>query len=84
MVVDSENMLEVLKSFPQQCKDALTLPKGIMVKGEVTSVVVCGMGGSGIGGDLLKTYLHDSKLPVFVIRDYKVPEWVDQYTLVFM
>jgi len=84
MALDKHNMIEVLENFPQQCKDALALPKGITVKGEVTSVVVCGMGGSAIGGDLLKTYLHDSKLPCFVIRDYKVPEWVDNYTLVFI
>ena len=84
MVVDKSNMLEVLESFPQQCKNALTLSKGITAKGEVTSIVVCGMGGSAIGGDLLKTYMHNSKLPCFVIRNYKVPEWVDQYTLVFV
>lgn len=83
MVIDKSNMLEVLDNFPQQCKDALTLPKGITAKGEVTSVVVCGMGGSAIGGDLLKTYVNNTKLPVFVNRDYRVPEFVDNYTLVF-
>jgi len=76
-------MLGVLDDFPKQCKDALSLPKGITVKGEVTSIVVCGMGGSAIGGDLLKLYLSSSKIPVFVSRDYKVPEFVDEYTLVF-
>ncbi len=83
MVVDKSNLIEVLDSLPEQCKNALTLPKGIMAKGEVTSVVVCGMGGSAIGGDLLKTYCSNTKLPVFVSRDYKVPEFVDNYTLVF-
>lgn len=83
MVTDRFNMLEVLDNFPQQCKDALTLPKGITVKGEVTSIVVCGMGGSAMGGDLLKSYLSNEKIPVFVIKDYKVPEFVDNYTLVF-
>jgi len=83
MVIDKSNMLEVLDSFPQQCKDALTLPRGITAKGEVTSIVICGMGGSAIGGDLLKTYCSNTKLPVFVSRDYKVPEFVDNYTLVF-
>lgn len=83
MVLDKSNMLEVLDNFPQQCKDALTLPKGIVAKGDITSVVVCGMGGSAIGGDLLKTYCSNTNLPVFVNRDYKVPEFVDNYTLVF-
>jgi glucose/mannose-6-phosphate isomerase len=83
MVIDKSNMIEVLDNFPLQIKDALTLPKGITAKGEITSVVVCGMGGSAIGGDLLKTFCTNLKLPVFVVRDYQVPNFVDQYTLVF-
>ena len=83
MVTDKSNMLEVLDNFPKQCKDALTLAKGMTAKGEITSVVICGMGGSAIGGDLLKVYANSIKLPVFTIRDYKVPEFVDNYTLVF-
>jgi glucose/mannose-6-phosphate isomerase len=84
MVIDKSNLLEVLDSLPKQCKDALELPKGITAKGEVTSIVICGMGGSAIGGDLLKTYCSDTKLPVFVNRDYQVPKFVDNYTLVFV
>src|SRR3989338_732873 len=83
MPLDSYNMLQVIKDFPKQCRDALDLPRGISVSGEVTSIVVCVMGGSGVGGDLLKTYLHETKIPVFVVKDYKVPEFVDKYTLVF-
>src|SRR3989338_5845059 len=83
MPLDGENMLGVIKNFPRQCREALDLPRGISVSGEVTSIVVIGMGGSAVGGDLLKSYLHDTKIPVFVVRDYKVPEFVDDYTLVF-
>ena len=83
MTIDQSNMLGVIDDFPNQCKDALSVPKGITVKGEIDSIVVCGMGGSAIGGDLLKTYLSSSKLPVVVSRDYTVPEFVDESTLVF-
>lgn len=83
MITDRFNMLEVLDNFPKQCRDALTLTKGITAKGEITSIVVCGMGGSGIGGELLKICLSNEKLPVFVSKDYKVPEFVDNYSLVF-
>ena len=81
MVVDASDMLSVIKSFPDQCKEALGLAKGITVSKEVTSIVVCGMGGSGISGDLLRMYMTSSKIPVFTVRDYRVPEFVDQYTL---
>ena len=83
MPFDSENMLRVIKDFPKQCREALDLPRGISISGEITSIVVTGMGGSAVGGNLLKAYLHDTKIPVFVVRDYKVPEFVDSYSLVF-
>ncbi|MBW2974453.1 bifunctional phosphoglucose/phosphomannose isomerase, partial [Candidatus Woesearchaeota archaeon] len=83
MVFDKSNLIKVIDDFPKQCKEALNLNKGIIAQGEVTSIVVCGMGGSAIGGDLLRTYCHDVKIPVFVNRNYEVPAFVDSYTLVF-
>ncbi|MBI2134609.1 bifunctional phosphoglucose/phosphomannose isomerase [Candidatus Woesearchaeota archaeon] len=83
MVVDSQNMLGVIKDFPKQCREALALPKGLSVPGEVKNIVVAGMGGSAIGGDLLRVYMQDSKIPVYVSRDYKVPSFVDSNSLVF-
>src|SRR3989338_928248 len=83
MPIDSSNMLKVIEDFPQQCKTALELTKGMSVTGRIDNIVVAGMGGSAICGDLLKIYLHDLKIPVFVVRDYKVPSFVDENTLVF-
>ncbi len=82
MPTDSSNMLKILEDFPQQCKTALELPKGMSVSGKIDRIVVAGMGGSAIGGDLLKAYMHNSRIPVFVVRDYKVPAFVDENTLV--
>jgi|TARA_Y100000310_G_scaffold345855_1_gene471502 glucose/mannose-6-phosphate isomerase len=76
-------MLKVIEDFPQQCRTALDLPRGMAVTGKIDKIVVAGMGGSAVGGDLLKLYMHNSKIPVFVVRDYKVPEFVDRNTLVF-
>lgn len=83
MSIDNFNMLKVIEEFPQQCKTALELAKGMSVSGKVDKIVVAGMGGSAIGGDLLKTYTHNSNIPIFVVRDYKVPDFVDENTLVF-
>ena len=84
MVIDKSDMLSVLESFPKQCREALSLPKGITVSGEISGIFVCGMGGSAIGGDLLASYLKDSKLAITVVRDYKLPDYVDEYSLVFV
>lgn len=46
------------------------------------NVVVCGMGGSGIAGALLRQYLfHRSPVPVAANRFYRVPGWVDEHSL---
>ncbi|MFH0867942.1 MAG: bifunctional phosphoglucose/phosphomannose isomerase [Candidatus Woesearchaeota archaeon] len=83
MVLDSQNMLQVIKDFPKQCREALNLPKGVSAQGEVSNIVVLGMGGSAIGGDLLKIYLSEENIPVYVNRDYKVPNFVSEQSLVF-
>tara|TARA_Y100000031_G_scaffold32673_1_gene36503 strand:+ start:174 stop:1139 length:966 start_codon:yes stop_codon:yes gene_type:complete len=83
MTLDSQNMLQVIKDFPKQCREALGLPKGISASGEINNIVIAGMGGSAMGGDLLKVYLSNTNIPVYVNRDYKVPNFVDENSLVF-
>jgi len=83
MVIDKSNMLGVLERFPKQCREALSLSKGITVPKEITNIVVCGMGGSAIGGDILAVHMAKSKIAVAVVRDYNLPEYVDEYSLVF-
>jgi len=48
------------------------------------NIVVLGMGGSAIGGDLLSDYLADElSIPIVVIRGYDAPKFVDENSLVF-
>ena len=48
------------------------------------NIVVLGMGGSAIGGDLLSDYLADElSIPIVVIRGYDIPKFVDKDSLVF-
>ena len=83
MPIDNSNMLKVIEDFSHQCRMALELPKGMSVSGKVDKIVVAGMGGSAVGGDLLKSYMRSSKIPVFVVRDYDVPHFVNEKTLLF-
>jgi len=83
MTLDSQNMLQVIKDFPNQCREALSLPKGISVSGDINNIIITGMGGSAMGGDLIKIYLSDSGIPVYVNRDYKLPKFIDDKSLVF-
>jgi glucose/mannose-6-phosphate isomerase len=82
MPLDKSNYLGVLEDFPAQCRNGMGLPKGVTINGEIGTVVVTGMGGSAIGGDILKSYMHESNVPVFVNRNYTLPNFVDEYSLV--
>jgi glucose/mannose-6-phosphate isomerase len=50
---------------------------------EIDSVVICGMGASSISGDLLRTYL-DINVPIFIVRNYKIPSFISKKALVFI
>jgi glucose/mannose-6-phosphate isomerase len=47
------------------------------------NIVVTGLGGSAIGGDILRTYaMKKADIPILVNRDYRLPAFVNQDTLV--
>lgn len=80
--IDRKGMQGVLLSFPQQLRlppihsDVRELPRP-------RQIVVAGVGGSAIGGDIFRTYMaRQSLCPVHVIRGYQLPRWVDSHTLV--
>ena len=51
----------------------------------INKVLVCGMGGSNIGFDLVRSvFLKYLKVPGFIVHDYKLPSWVDKKTLIII
>jgi len=72
-------MLKYISKFPDYVTQGYELGKDFKIKGKVNKIIVCGMGGSGISGCLLKDYAHS--LPVFVNMDYDIPDFVDKKTL---
>ena len=83
---DKSGMLNHLHGFPEQCQRAwekvlkFDLPPEYT---KISNVVIVGMGGSAIGGDIVRRLaLAESKLPVWVHRDYGLPAFVDASTLV--
>ena len=82
MPLDKSDMHGLILKFPQQCRDAMHLSKGMLLPKTIKSVIACGMGGSAIAGDILCAYMKNSSLPVTVVRDYQLPPWIDEETLV--
>ncbi len=82
---DPEGMLKCIEEFVNQCALAEELARAFELPAvkHIQNIVICGMGGSAIGGDLLKAYTVDQiKLPVEVVRNYNLPNYVDSRTLV--
>ncbi len=82
---DPEGMLARISELPQQCRDAWTNAQSLHLPAayrQAESVVILGMGGSAIGGDLLRTLLEgECPVPIIVNRDYTVPAFVNGRTL---
>lgn len=72
-------MLEHLIKFPTYVRKGYSFGKDFKIKGKVNKILVCGMGGSGISGDILKDYATD--IPVFVNKNYNIPGFIDKNTL---
>jgi glucose/mannose-6-phosphate isomerase len=84
--LDTSGMLNHLRQFPEQCQWAWEKVSKFDLPPEYTTidkVIILGMGGSAIGGDIARRLaLAESKVPVWVHRDYGLPPFVDQNTLV--
>ncbi|MCY4159192.1 MAG: bifunctional phosphoglucose/phosphomannose isomerase [Bacteroidetes bacterium] len=85
--IDLEGMYEAVRSFPDQLRQGRANAMQAKISGwpgdGVTGVVVAGMGGSAIGGDILATLAIDhASIPVVVSRSYLLPAWVGPDTVV--
>lgn len=82
---DPQNQFEVLKSSYKQIEFAMSnsYPKIYFNIEEINSIVISGLGGSAIAGDLIKNFLKDElKIPVLVNRNYHLPKFADKKTLI--
>ncbi len=83
--LDPAGMLARIREMPRQCQQAWQMAMGFQLPSdysEVNKVVILGMGGSAIGGDLVKGLAGEARVPILVQRDYRLPAFVDARTLV--
>jgi glucose/mannose-6-phosphate isomerase len=70
-------MLEDVLAIPDHLRDALWRVESARLEAaEAAGVMVCGMGGSAIGGDLAAAALGDRLTrPLVTVRGYELPSW---------
>ncbi|MBI3963736.1 MAG: bifunctional phosphoglucose/phosphomannose isomerase [Candidatus Kerfeldbacteria bacterium] len=85
--IDRQNLGSFLRTFPDQCARAAADAAAFRLPsiGPFRSVVIAGMGGSGIGADYLRTMLPAHlRMPVTTVHGYDLPPGVDRRTLVVL
>lgn len=80
-------MDKLIAQFPKQIADALEIAKeahlSTLKDKSFKNVVICGMGGSGIGGKMVSQwFLSQSNVPVTLVQSYSLPGFVNNESLV--
>lgn len=90
MSVDSLGVLEALRCWPEQLAAAHESASRAVAQaclpapGDFDHVVFCGMGGSGIVGDIVVAVgTATLPIPIVVLKQYRTPAFVGPRTLVF-
>ncbi|HRP52845.1 MAG TPA: bifunctional phosphoglucose/phosphomannose isomerase [Fluviicola sp.] len=79
-------MEKLIQAFSSNIADALNIASKVELqkpKHAIQNIVICGMGGSGIGGKIVSQWVSNyCPVPILLVQDYTMPHFVSQNTLV--
>jgi glucose/mannose-6-phosphate isomerase len=78
-------MRELIKNFPKQLDESIEISNGIIIEidRDISNVIICGLGGSGIGGEIVKTWFKSTAvLPIEVCHSYDLPNYASSSSLI--
>ncbi|MEE9443134.1 MAG: bifunctional phosphoglucose/phosphomannose isomerase [candidate division Zixibacteria bacterium] len=90
--LDPGGMYDAIVDFPNQIREAIKIweqtkidPEAFPDMDKIDNIVICGMGGSAIGGDLAGAVLEEyPRIPIIVSRDYSLPYFARDKTVVIV
>ena len=84
--VDRSNMLSFCVNSAKHYQEAARIAEKISLRyPKPENIIVAGMGGSGIGGELLKDWARDkAQVPIEVSRDYSLPVYANEKSFVLI
>lgn len=85
MAISNNEMHALIEAFPNNLKEALKIAKGNPLEKSYPKfdhIVICGLGGSGIGGKLVSGWFKDKlPVPLELCQTYELPKYVGNRTL---
>jgi len=95
--IDKSGMLAHCLKTAEYCRDVISHAENVQIPAKVRiskkimveykkprNIVIAGMGGSAIGGEILRDWLRDEvSIPIEVCNDYVLPAYANEHTLVF-
>jgi len=95
--IDKSGMLAHCLKTAEYCQDVISRAENVQIPAKVRiskkimveykkprNIVIAGMGGSAIGGEILRDWLRDEiSIPIEVCNDYVLPAYANEHTLVF-
>ncbi|MEM2083251.1 MAG: bifunctional phosphoglucose/phosphomannose isomerase [Nitrososphaerota archaeon] len=88
MKIDKGNYLLSLENFPNMIRDTISLFEEYSFPKEYhnfNKIIFAGMGGSAIGGEIIRDILLDKlSIPIIIHKDYWLPNFVNKDDLVFI
>jgi len=84
--LDQSDMRRAITGFPNQIKKSFSIMSSWVPHKkyrDIQNIMVLGMGGSAIGGDVARVLAQNAcTVPIFINRSYNIPEWVGSKTLI--
>ena len=84
--IDSSDMRGFIAHMGAHIRDAIASTKEALVavepRAEYANIVICGIGGSAIAGDLVRSYLKELRVPIVVQRGYELPALASDRSLI--
>jgi glucose/mannose-6-phosphate isomerase len=82
--IDRSNMLDKVANFPEQIIKSKEIVDSSSLSSifKIDNIIISGMGGSAISGDLVQSILRDRiEIPIYINRQYDLPKWANKNTL---
>ncbi len=79
-------MNDYINDFTNHLRDAIEIANNTELRAnnnEIRNVLICGLGGSGIGGTIVRDIISSKvNIPIAATKDYSIPNFVNEHTLV--